>query len=232
MGSLLIGNSLSRSLFLLIINKPDGGKTLPTLHKKGKFMPNYDELMGYLKELCLEKADGTMFITTDQKHSVRFKLYDGHITSCNYRLKRDHDAIKLIKAVKSGRYKFFPGTSTPATPAMARRRDLYAALFGETAPSPNEANSTSAAGNNSMTVSQPLDSETVKKTVEAIAKELAHYIGPVARLICDEYINSTAQARTKDNLIAMAEAVATEIGDSAQEKQFTEAVLGGIRSAH
>ena len=202
---------------------------MPTLHKKGEFMPNYDELTGYLKKLCFEKADGTLFITTDKKHSVRFKLHDGHIISCNYRLKRDHDAIKLIKAVKYGAYKFFPGMSTPATSAMARRRDLYAALFGETTLSPKEMNSASAADSISLRISQSLDSETVKKTVETIAKDLARFIGPVARLICDEYINRTGQARTKDELIAMAEAVATEIGDSAQEQQFTEAVLGNIR---
>ena len=193
-------------------------------------MPNYDELMGYLQELCLEKADGTMFITTDQKHSVRFKLYDGHITSCNYRLKRDYDAIKLIKAVKSGTYKFFAGISEPTASNISRPHDLYAALFGETTLSPNKINSTSTAGNNSMTVSQPLDSETVKKTIEAIAKDLAYFIGPVARLICDEYINRTGQARTKDELIAMAESVAVEIGDSVQEQQFIEAALGSIRA--
>jgi hypothetical protein len=188
-------------------------------------MPNYDELMGCLNELCLEKTNGTLFITTDKKHSVRFELHDGYITSCNYRLKRDHDAIKLIKTVKSGTYKFFAGTSKSADSDMARRRDLYAALFGETTPSPKKMKSASAADN----ISPTLDTETVKEAIETIAKELAHFIGPVARLICDEYINNTAQARTKDDLIAMTESVATEIGDSVQEQQFTEAVLGSIR---
>jgi len=195
-------------------------------------MPDYNELMGYLNQLCLEKADGTLFITTDQKHSVRFELHDGYITSCNYRLKRDHDAIKLIKAVKSGKYKFIPGTSEPENEDTARRSDLYSALFGKTSPLPIEIKSASAADSISPTASPPLDTETVEKAVETIAKELAHFIGPVAKLICDEYINSTGQARSTDDIVAMTESVATEIGDSAQEKQFTEAVLGGIRSAH
>ncbi len=193
-------------------------------------MPNYNELMDYLKQLCLEKADGTMFITTDQKHSVRFELHDGNITSCNYRLKRDHNAIEFIKAVKSGKYKFFPGTIEPATADLASRRDLYTALFGETSLSPKKMKSGSTADSISSIVTQSLDTETIEKSVETIAKELARFIGPVAKLICDEYINSTGQARSKDDLTAMAESVATEISDTAQEKQFSEAVLASIRS--
>ncbi len=187
-------------------------------------MPDYDGLVQYLNQLCLEKATGTLFITTDKKHSVRFALQDGYITSCNYRLKRNHDAIELIKAVKSGKYKFFTGTSESQDKDIARHYDLYTALFGKTSPSSKEVKSES-------TAPDMLDIKTIDKAVEMIAKELAHFIGPVARLICDEYINNTGQARSKDDLITMTESVATEIGNSVQEKKFTEAVLGGIHSA-
>ena len=194
-------------------------------------MPNYDELMGYLNQLCREKADGTLFISTDKNHSVRFELHNGYITFCNYRSKRDHDAIKLIKAVKSCKYKFIPGSSEPKDKDTARRSDLYTALFEKTLPLPKEMKSVSTADSISPTASPPLETGTIGKAVETIAKELANFIGPVAKMICDEYINSIGQARSTHELIAMVESVATEIGDSAQEKQFIKAALGSIRSA-
>ena len=193
-------------------------------------MSNYDELMGYLNQLCLEKANGTLFITTDKMHSVRFELHNGYITSCNYRFKRDHDAIKLIKAVQSGKYKFIPGTTEPENEDTARRSDLYTALFGKTLQLPKEIKSASTVDSTSPQTSPPLDTEIVGEALETIAKELAHFIGPVAKLICDEYVNSNGQACNTDYFIAMAESVATEIGDSAQEKQFTETTLASIRS--
>ncbi len=201
-------------------------------------MPSYNELMNYLKQLCHEKADGTLFITTDQKHSVRFKLHNGHITSCNYRFKRDHDAIKLIKAVKSGKYKFFAGTTGSETGDTVRSTDLYTALFGKISQAPKEMNKKSgflekpdfSHESMSATASNLLDAENVEKAIEMIARELAHFIGPVARMICDEYINRTGETRSLDDLIAMADSVASEIGDSVQEQQFTKAVLGSIGS--
>ncbi len=193
-------------------------------------MPDYNEIMRYLNQLCLEKADGVLFVTTNQNHSVRFELFDGAIISVHYRLKRDHDAIPLIKAIESGKYRFFEGMSKPDDDAISTRSDLFEALFEQPPPSAQEETETSSAADKPSSASVPTDSKTIEAGVAMLAETMARFIGPVARLICDEYIEKNGKPYTKDDLIKMMESLAAEIGDSSQASEFSEKALSEIES--
>ncbi len=66
----------------------------------------FDTLVCELGRLCEEKHSGTLFITTEEKHSVRFVIKDGIIASITYRTKHGASAIPFIKSITGGTYTF------------------------------------------------------------------------------------------------------------------------------
>ena len=55
----------------------------------------------------------------------------------------------------------------------------------------------------------------------AIESELAAFIGPVARMVCEEYLLAVGSgAGASGHMVAMVEAVAAEIGDPEKEVDF------------
>ena len=186
-------------------------------------MINYQEIMSHLKRLCMDKNTGTLFITTDKNHSVRFDLHNGNIVSCNYRSKQDDAAIALIKTIKAGKYKFYPKTSLGApTSESSESTNFYEKLFpGSSA----EGADFSQASDSSQTVFN----KQMKPAIQIIEKELANFIGPVADLICGEYLNTKGQVANFDDLLVMIETGAKEIDNPGQEKQYKEQVLAKIK---
>lgn len=71
-------------------------------------MPNlaFDEIMHELRRLCEEKHSGTLFITTEENHAVRFVLKDGMIAGITYRTKHGPAAIPLVRNITGGTYTF------------------------------------------------------------------------------------------------------------------------------
>ena len=71
-------------------------------------MPNlaFNEIMQELRRLCEEKHSGTLFITTEENHAVRFVLKDGMITGITYRTKHGPSAIPLVRNITGGTYTF------------------------------------------------------------------------------------------------------------------------------
>ena len=66
----------------------------------------FDELMQELRRLCEEKHSGTLFVTTEENHAVRFVLKDGMITGITYRTKHGPAAIPLVRNITGGTYTF------------------------------------------------------------------------------------------------------------------------------
>ena len=65
-----------------------------------------DKLVQELRRLCQEKQSGTLFVTTEEQHSVRFVIQDGAISDITYRTKHGLDAISFIKNITGGTYTF------------------------------------------------------------------------------------------------------------------------------
>jgi hypothetical protein len=65
-------------------------------------MQDYASIVAALEKLVNDRATGTFFVTTEQKHSMRFGLKDGKIISVVYRATHGLAAISLVRAVRSG----------------------------------------------------------------------------------------------------------------------------------
>ena len=92
-------------------------------------MMDYATLVGEIEKLVQGGATGTLFVTTNDQHSIRIALRSGEIVSVVYRTIRGLNAIPLVRSVRSGTPRFEPnfvmeshhGPETlPATPDLLR----------------------------------------------------------------------------------------------------------------
>lgn len=65
-----------------------------------------DKIIQELRRLCEEKHSGTLFITTEENHAVRFVLKNGEIIGIAYRNKHGLAALPLVRSITGGTYTF------------------------------------------------------------------------------------------------------------------------------
>lgn len=169
----------------------------------------YGEMVAALRELCAAGSTGTLFIVTDDNHSVRVGLDRGKIMtlvagdSCN------EAAIPVFQAIKKGSYRFQDGLILDRragdTPADSER--LFKALVGEAvAPGPPPT---------------PRD-DTLTKALEIIESEALGIIGPIARVLCAEHC---AEVRDLPSLQQAIERIAVEIDDPERAEELRRRVM-------
>lgn len=169
----------------------------------------YPELLMEIRRLCNEKQTGTLFITSEDSHLARIVLNEGHINFLVFDTKyRGYDAIYLISRIKSGRLQFVEGVFETTQEVPLPTTDHIFHLFGE-----EESISTE-------TSPLPPIPPQLREAVDHVKKALATYIGPFANIICEEYLEENKNIRTLDDISAMIEIVASEIGDSQTEQVF------------
>lgn len=71
-------------------------------------MMDYATLVREIEKLVNDGATGTMFVTTNEQHSMRIGIRAGQIVSVVYRTVRGLNAIPLVRSVRSGTPRFEP----------------------------------------------------------------------------------------------------------------------------
>lgn len=184
-----------------------------------KSMLQYDQLMAELKRLCSEKRTGTMFITTSDNHSARFVLSNGDIVSCNYSMKRGFDALPLLKNIKAGSYKFAESlfSSMSEIPLPPTNEFLNNLATPEVVHTPAGAVQSVAS-----------DESGLNWAAKAIETELARFLGPIAAMLCEEYLEDDGPLKDSEDVRKMIDTMAAEIGLVAKEKEFIDRVVAKI----
>ena len=108
---------------------------------------------------------------------------------------------------------------------LPRTSDLLALLVGEESPLPLPA----AARRTPAPAPQPADNPQLAKARAVIASELTEFVGPIAPLLCREYMARTVAAGPPWDWRELVEAVAREIGDRAKEDRFKQQALARLR---
>lgn len=175
----------------------------------------HDQLIVELRALCAAKRSGTMFIITTENHAAQFVLRGGAIVGMTYRLLRGADALPFMKTFAGGRYRFQDETIERTDPSLPSTLDLLALLISEPtaeiAPPPAQPST---------------DREAVPERIrQLIERELAEFLGPMAGLICQEYLAQGANLASPKEISRLVEAIASEIGDPAKEARFKQRLL-------
>jgi len=169
-------------------------------------MLTYPQLVAEIQRLSSEGQTGTIFIRSDDGHLVRIVLNEGKITYVVFDTKqRGYDAIPLIQKIRKGRLQFAEGVFETAQETPLPSTSDIIQMFTEDEDSP----STQTPSN-------------IKGIIQHIKKALASHIGPIAMIVCDEYIGEMGPLTTVADVFAMLGAIAPEIGNPEEEKTFKE----------
>ncbi len=179
---------------------------------------DYHQLMGALRRFCDEKRTGTMFITTAENHAARFVLRQGEITFLAFRSKRGPDALPFLQKISRGRFAFSSEVLEQGeTAALPPTRDLLALLAGEDrAPAAPARPSPS------------IDTARLERAQRVIEPLLAEFLGPIAGVICREYLLKASSLSQANDLRDVIEAISKEIRDPVKEARFKQQVMARL----
>lgn len=175
--------------------------------KKSLPLLKYQELIAEVYRLFIDKQTGTIFITTSDNHLVRLVLNKGEIVHLVYDTNhRSYDAIPLIRQIQAGRLQFAKGIFEAADEIpLPPTAELLYVLKGEEShltSAPKKANSQ------------------FEEMISEIKRTLSNHIGPVAGLICEEYVETTGGIQDLNAVDTMIDNIAKEIGDPDAERLF------------
>jgi hypothetical protein len=172
--------------------------------------------MQNLQYFCNDRRSGTMFITTDNNHSIRFILKKGVIVSLAYRIKYGNNALSLIKKGVSGAFAFkqnvFSGKDDKTLPETSQLLEILL--------------------NNEMPLASDHLNEAsneppffIENKIDIIKEELSFFIGPIGQFICDEYLDNYAEPTSHLELEKMLMVISKEIEDQDKEEQFRQRLI-------
>lgn len=181
-----------------------------TLMKKSTPLLNYQELIAEIHRLFAEKQTGTIFITTSDNHLVRLVLNKGEIVHLVYdTTHRSYDAIPLLKKIQAGRLQFARGIFEAADEIpLPPTKELLYVLRGK------------GEEKDLFTYSSKKVDSPFEEVIIQIKRALSNHIGPIAALICDEYIEKAGGIGNLNAIDALIDDVAKEIGESDTERLF------------
>lgn len=179
-----------------------------------KILLNYLELMTEVRRLSSQRRTGTVFITSEDGHLVRFILKSGRIIHLVFDTDYfGYDAIPLIPTIRLGRFQFAEGVL-----------EISQKESGTALPNTDELLHTLEtfyhAHKNDDLFKVNVTQISFVEAVTYLRRTLAHQIGPFANFICDEYIETKGFPKSVSEVVTMIETVAKEIGDPNQEETF------------
>lgn len=178
----------------------------------------HDRLIAQLHSLCAAKRTGTMFIITAENHPAQVALREGEIVGLSYRLTRGPDALPAMKTFTAARYRFQDEPVQPADPKLPPTSELLALLT----PGPGAARERSQVEPTAGT------GEADDRIRLLIERELTEFLGPMAGLICEEYLREATGLSSSQGVSRLVEAIAKEIGDPAKEAHFKHRILSQL----
>ena len=166
-------------------------------------------------KLCKQKASGTLFIATKANRSAQMVLDKGEIVFVYFSSKRGEEALKLMTAIRAGRYRFQEGGVIPRRMPLPKTDAILAALgrnAGQGLVGNQAEKATFASEDNGLSQEQ-------KDVLEFC---LAECIGPMAAIICEDHFSG------KGDIHGIVEALAAEIPSAGQAEKFRELVAAKL----
>ena len=175
----------------------------------------YPELISEIRRLSSEKQNGTIFITSTDGHIARIVLDQGTITylifDSNY---IGSEAIPYIQTIKLARLQFVGGTFENSQAGTLPSTEEIFTQFLVKKVTPTAKKDTAKKD------SKLPNSTDFNKVIEYIQITLANYIGPIAQVICDDYLKQIKPNNTKNDLTVMIETLALEINQPDEQEKF------------
>lgn len=188
---------------------------------------NHQQLIRGLIKLCRDKASGTLFLNIDDGSSARLVLNQGMICWVAFKDLRGEPAIDAISEIGAARMKFNPilklaigEQRLPSTPKVLKRLNRYADDEQEVAvPTITDVVMPSPPADTGG--DRPFRLDQVRGVLE---RESMEYLGPMARLLCGDYLKSLPANLTLVQVRHVMNALLQDIKDEQKGQRFLERV--------
>ncbi len=169
---------------------------------------NFLALAGEIRQLCAGGASGTLFVTTEDDHSVRIAVEAGNIVSLAAGHLKGAAVIARLKASGSLRYRF--------------QRDVVIRVPGEDDVPLAALDDEDAA----LLCPGTTEPEIGAEVLDIIRNEAVECMGPMANMICTDHLQNVT---TSEGMAAAITAISSEMGDAALARQFQSRVQSRLR---
>lgn len=207
---------------------------------------SYREMLLALQGLCREKRSGVMVITNESGGVAKLGIDQGEITDVSFRGVTGKPALLAIKQIKSGLIYFYKASSSPssakhfelstqeilkilsqvgyqAPPAPGRPPAPPAdevVLSEQAASSPDQVTPTTV----TTTISRPV----IEECITLIQLYLLTFIGPVGRVIFQDYRKALQSADSIESVENVIEHISQQCLYTAQQKTFKQYVQTAV----
>ncbi len=162
-----------------------------------KGLMNYRQLIDELIKQCKARSSGTLFFNLDNGQSARLVLNQGSICWVAFLQLRGEEALEAIREIGFARLNFNPllklaigEQSLPSTSTILKRlyRNSHSSMREETSDIPLV---TEVVKTPEVSVESGGDNPfSLDKVRQALEYEALEYLGPMARIICADYLKS------------------------------------------
>ncbi len=169
---------------------------------------NFLLLAGEIRELCAGGASGTLFVTTEDNHSVRIVVDAGNIVSLVAGRVKGAAVIARLKASGVLRYRF--------------QRDMIMHAGDDDGVPLTILEEEDAA----LSIPDSAVPDVGREALEIIRREAIECMGPMADMICTDHLRNVTSAEEMERALV---AISAEMGDAALGREFQARVQSRLR---
>ncbi|MCG8067202.1 MAG: hypothetical protein JAY84_05010 [Candidatus Thiodiazotropha taylori] len=177
-----------------------------------------------LVTLCRERSSGTVFYNLSSGLSARIVMNRGEISWLAFGEHRGAEAIEEIRLIDSGRMSFNPslkltiGKQTlPTTPEILKLINTRSPERKGRSKGPSHKPINSKPINNQPPVDRVFNKNEV---CEIVVRESIEFVGPIARIVCDEYMKSQPTQISLNSVHKLIDTMVLDIDDDAKGHLF------------
>ena len=176
------------------------------------------ELIAEIVSLCRKQASGTIFIATADNKQCRIVLIDGEIVCASMHRLNGVEVIRSIAALESGVFGFNPDlqlvTSRQSLPDTESLLQILQAGGANT-----QQGAQASSGSDGFLL--PARS----KILEILVQEATEYMGPMAAIICQDYLQQLTSSINPSNVQQVIRQLEQDINNTDKAHKFRAAVM-------
>jgi hypothetical protein len=177
-----------------------------------------------LVNLCRERSSGTVFYNLSSGLSARIVMNRGEISWVAFGEHRGTEAIEEIRLIDSGRMSFnnslkltIGKQNLPSTPEILKMLNTRS---HETKSRSKESSKVSANPIPAMASSPSGRTYNKDEVCEIIVKESIEFIGPIAQIVCADYMKSQPAKISLNGVRKLIDIIVLDINDDAKGQRF------------
>ncbi len=175
----------------------------------------YSDFLNTVRELNTQERTGTLFVTTDDHHSVRIMFIQGEIVDCYYGHRRGIEALENLNNAPNCRYRFAEGLFVKGGSKNEQLPPTDALLVLLTRFGNDEGSITGTGSVRSHNVTLLTDA------VKVVNEVFTYYVGPFATVLVRDALR-LRPIRQPSDLLRLLEQLENELDTPVQRRQFRD----------